>query len=477
MLKGVLIYNTLSRKKERFLPKGCVKIYVCGLTPYDSPHIGHGRCYVFFDVVRRFLEKKGYKVLHVQNFTDIDDKIIDRAEREGVPPKDIAQRYIDEYFSVMDALGVRRAHFYPKVTEHLDEIIESVKRLLKRGYAYKVEADVYFDTSKLPQYGSFSLRKREDLASHHRIKENPKKKSPLDFALWKEDKEWGWLSPFGKGRPGWHIECTVLSKKYLGSTFHIHGGGQDLIFPHHENEIAQSVALEGKGPARVWMHVQHLTVRGEKMSKSLGNVVSLSSLLKRWSPSVVRLYLLLAHYRSPQEFDERGLREAAAALERMEAAASRMCTLSAYTPSELKTDFKELKPFVEEFIRSMEDDFNTPSALACLFKVCNRVHKAIQRKEARAKELVKEGWSFYKMVDDTLGIFSDRSLDTFRLIKSGVEYPVRVSEIERLLIKRGVYREQKKYKEADKIRKELEKSGIIIDDYPEGSVWRRKRLA
>ncbi|MDD4153515.1 MAG: cysteine--tRNA ligase, partial [bacterium] len=316
------LYNTMTGRKEELVPArpGSISMYVCGVTPYDYSHLGHARAYVTFDVVKRYLQYSGYEVYHVQNFTDIDDKIIKRATQEGIDAGTLAQRYIDAYFEDMDALGIIRASVYPRVTEHIDAVVEMVAVLQQKSYAYEVDGDVYFDVARFKEYGALSGRDLEEMRAGARVEINELKHSPLDFVLWKraKDGEPAWQSPWGPGRPGWHIECSAMTLKYLGCGFDIHGGGQDLIFPHHENEIAQSEAYAGCSPfARYWMHNGFVTIDKEKMSKSLGNFFTIRQILERYEAEVVRYYLVSVHYRSPIDFSDERLEEAKRALERL----------------------------------------------------------------------------------------------------------------------------------------------------------------
>ena len=329
---SIKVYNTLTRQKEEFVPiePGKASIYVCGVTPYNHPHIGNARPFVTWDVIHRFLEHEGYEVTHVQNFTDVDDKIINAANKEGVAWSDICGRYIDAYFEAIDKLNVRRADIYPRVSDHMAEIIAMVEKLIENGFAYEVEGDVYYRVEKFDRYGELSGRNLDDMLAGARIDVDERKENPMDFALWKAAKpgEPSWTSPWGEGRPGWHIECSVMSMKYLGESFDFHGGGSDLIFPHHENEIAQSEGCTGKHPfVKYWLHNGFITVNEEKMSKSLGNFFLVVDILEHFEPETLRFFILSTHYRSPLDFSDERLKEAERSLTRLATALENLRTL------------------------------------------------------------------------------------------------------------------------------------------------------
>ncbi|MBM3118637.1 MAG: cysteine--tRNA ligase, partial [Chloroflexi bacterium] len=365
------VFSTLSGRKEEFRPKGeMVNIYVCGVTVYDDCHIGHAMSYVIFDVIRRYLEFKGYKVKHVQNFTDIDDKIINRAQQLGVSSAELAEKYIQEYFNDMDALNIKRAHVYPKATEEIPKIIEVIQGLIDKGYAYESDGSVYFRVKKFAGYGKLSHQDLDEMLSRSSAEEG-KKEYPLDFAVWKAAKpgEPYWPSPWGEGRPGWHIECSAMSLKYLGNSLDIHGGGQDLIFPHHENEITQSEAFTGVVPfARYWLHNGLLQLGENKMSKSLGNLITVKQALERYSSDAIRLFILGSHYRSPLTYSEETLKAAESGMERL-----RQATKDGGTAGKTVLDSE---PFRRRFIESMDDDFNTAQAIAVLFELAREVNRA-----------------------------------------------------------------------------------------------------
>ncbi|MEM2538898.1 MAG: cysteine--tRNA ligase, partial [Candidatus Bathyarchaeia archaeon] len=405
------ILNTLGMRKEEFIPlrEGEVRIYVCGPTVYDFIHIGNARAFVVADVVRRYLEYKGFKVTLVSNITDIDDKIIRRAQEMGLSIQQIGEIYSDAYFEDIAALNIKKPDINPRATQHIPDMIVAIQKLIEKGYAYEAGGDVYFDVLKFNDYGKLSGNKMEALEAGARIEVNPKKKNPADFALWKARKEGepGWHSPWGWGRPGWHIECSTMAMKYLGETFDIHMGGKDLIFPHHENEIAQAEALTGKPFARYWIHNEWLTVNGQKMSKSLGNFITVRDALKTYSPQVLRFFLISAHYRSPIDFNEESMKAAKANVERIFGALERLLSLKERDrgweeEEKLVLQVREAKKKFEE---SMDDDFNTPLAIAAVFEIVKAVNSYADRNseiEAAAKKEVYE--IFKTLVEDVLGI-------------------------------------------------------------------------
>lgn len=423
----IKIYNTLTRKIEEFVPpEEEVKMYVCGLTPYDDTHIGHARCYMAFDAIRRYLESRGYKVNHVQNFTDMDDKIINRAKQVGMSTSEITEKYIASYFHDMDKLGILRAHHYPKVTEHIPDIINMINGIVERGAAYPAEGSVYFSVDAFPDYGKLSGRVTDEMRAGARVEVLEEKQNPLDFALWKksEENEPGWDSPWGRGRPGWHIECSAMSIKYLGHGFTLHGGARDLIFPHHENEIAQSEAYAGKAPfVRYWAHVGFVTVNGEKMAKSLGNFVTVQDILNSYYPDVIRLYVLSTHYRNPIDFSIDDISKSVEGLNRLSIFRDRIRDTSGQgiafeykqrkdlgnlTPeeNELTSLYKECE---KNFHAAMEDDFNTSQAIGELFKFVLNVNKFLDGNQSKIdllKNCIVEHSRKFSDLCDSLGLFS-----------------------------------------------------------------------
>lgn len=380
------VYNTLTKQKEEFKPlkEGQVSIYVCGVTPYNHPHIGNARPFVTWDVIKRYFTHLGYKVKHIQNFTDVDDKIIRTANQEGVKWSDISTRYINSYFEVMDKLHVKHADTYPKVSQTIPEIIDMISVLIDKGYAYELNGDVYFSVEKFKGYGKLSGRKLEDMMAGARIEVNESKHNPMDFALWKAAKpgEPFWESPWGNGRPGWHIECSTMSLKYLGKTFDFHGGGSDLIFPHHENEIAQSLCMYEHNIANYWMHVGRLGLNNEKMSKSIGNVINVKDLIEQIDANAFRLFMLSVHYRQPINYTEENIQLAVKEWQKVK---------STYDQLHLKLDLAgaldvepsvvpEIEALMNQFVEALEDDFNTANAIASLYGVIKEINKMVRAK-------------------------------------------------------------------------------------------------
>ena len=455
-------------------------MYVCGVTVYDLCHIGHARSMIVFDVIYRWLKASGYKVTYVRNFTDLDDKIIERAKREGVSFREIASRYIAEFYTDMDALGLERPQVEPKATEHLREMIEMIKVLLSKGFAYEVDGDVYFSVESFPGYGRLSGRNLEEMMAGARIEPDPRKRNPLDFALWKASKpgEPAWESPWGKGRPGWHLECSVMSQKYLGESFDIHGGGQDLIFPHHENEIAQSEAATGRPFVRYWLHNGFVNIRGEKMSKSLGNVLTIRQLTSSHHPEVLKLFLLGRHYRSPIDYSEEALKEASRGLERLyglyHLAEESLEGDSPSLAERWNPVLERIKDFPSRFQEAMDDDFNTPQALSLLFELAREINR-LKGKEPRVPREVAEGVKGAILkVSEVLGLLSEEPREFFEASKrrrlQGV--PLSEEEIERLIASRTEARRRKDWEKADQIRDYLASFGIILEDTPQGTIWR-----
>jgi cysteinyl-tRNA synthetase len=464
------IYNTLSRNKEEFAPlnDNQVTIYTCGPTVYDYFHIGNARVFITFDMVRNYLKFKGYKVKFVQNFTDIDDKMIKRASAEGITVKELGDRFIKEYFQDAESLGIKKADVHPRATENIKDIIDIIRKLVDNGYAYDVDGNVYFETRKFKQYGKLSHQNLDELESGARVEPGENKKDSLDFALWKAKKpnEPSWDSPWGEGRPGWHIECSVMAMKYLGETIDIHGGGPDLIFPHHENEIAQSEAASGKAFARFFMHVGYLNISNQKMSKSLGNFFTVRDVLKKYNPEVVRFLMLSSHYRSPINFSEELMEQAKSSLERFYNALYNMEYLEDISSDNfIKTNDCEvylstLKANRQKFIEAMDDDFNTADAIAALFNIVRQFNLNID------KNLPKQAITLTKNTLIDLGAV----LGFFEKFK-----PKKLLEedIEEKIEEREAARKVKNFALADKIRDELKAQGIILEDTPTGVRWKR----
>lgn len=460
------LYNTMTRKKEEFVPlhENEVRMYCCGPTVYNYFHIGNARPFIIFDTFRRYLEYKGYKVTYVQNFTDIDDKMIQKANEEGITVAELAERFIEEYFKDADALGIKRASYHPRATDHIEDIIQFIEKLIEKGYAYEVDGDVYFDTTAYEDYGKLSKQNLEELEAGARIQPGEKKKNPMDFALWKAQKpgEPAWDSPWGKGRPGWHIECSVMATKYLGETIDIHAGGQDLTFPHHENEIAQTEALTGKPFARYWLHNGYINVDNRKMSKSLGNFFTVRDISREYDLEVVRLFMLSAHYRNPVNFSHELLDQAKSALERLYNAKNNLDHLLRQTQDRELTQqeqelYDEMDGYIKKFEEAMEDDINTADALAVIFDLVRDANTHL--KAESSKKLVEKVYDVFNTLTDILGIVQKKQEMTLD------------EEIEALIEKRQQARAAKDWATADKIRDDLRKRGIILEDTPTGVRW------
>ncbi len=490
MLEGkggkMKIYNTMSRKKEDFIPveEGRVKIYACGVTVYDLCHIGHARSAVVFDVIRRYFRYKGFEVTYIRNFTDIDDKIIKRANEEGIPWHEVARKYTGEYYRDMDALGIERADLEPKATEYINDMIEMIKVLIEKGYAYEVDGDVFYSVDKFKDYGKLSHRSMDELRAGARVEVDRRKRNPLDFALWKASKEGepSWPSPWGPGRPGWHIECSVMSMKHLGETFDIHGGGADLIFPHHENEIAQSEAYTGKPFARYWVHNGFITIAKEKMSKSLGNFFTIRDILDKFDPEVVRIFLLSTHYRSPIEFSEEQLRETESGVDRfystvmrVESYLQKMSKKEKDIPEQTRME-ELLDGFRGRFEEAMDDDFNTALAIGHIFEMIKEVNRYLDVKPGgkKAEETLGRAMAEIRELSGVLNIFQrsprEWHLSLLRTKKIGITE----DEIQQKIKERQDARAQKDWQRADAIRDELSARGIVLEDTLQGTVWRVK---
>lgn len=477
------VYNTLTKQKETFVPveAGKVKMYVCGVTPYNHPHIGNARPFLTWDVIKRYLEHCKFKVYHVQNFTDVDDKIINTAHAEGVTWDVIANRYIAAYFEVMDKLNIKRADIYPTVSEHMPEIIEIVERLVAKGYAYIVDGDVYYSIEKFDEYGKLSGRNIEDMQAGARVDVDERKNHPMDFALWKSAKpgEPAWDSPWGKGRPGWHIECSAMSLKYLGNSFDFHGGGSDLIFPHHENEIAQSEAFieEDQPFVHYWLHNGFITVNEEKMSKSLGNFFLVKDILEHYSPDVVRFFVLSTHYRSPLDFSDERLSEAQRSLERLRTAIENSNHLSKMPKqAELHKDetlFKIAKQGETDFYAAMDDDFNTALAIGVMFGLAKEINVYYNAVTTGKVEYSSEDYSkvrdAYFMMAEVLGILEPERQEK---IDGSQELIEQLMDI--IIDIRQDARQSKNWAIADKVRDNLGAVGIILEDSPQGVRWKKR---
>lgn len=478
------IYNTLTGKKEEFVPLSDkeVKMYACGVTVYDYCHIGHARSAIVFDVIRRYFLYKGYRVIYVRNFTDIDDKIINRARQEGKPWDEIAREYTEAYHTDMERLGVDRADIEPKATEHVGEIIAMIQRLIDRGVAYHVDGDVYFSVDAFPEYGKLSKRDKDELLAGARVDIDEKKHNPLDFALWKKSKEGEpyWESPWGRGRPGWHIECSAMSMKYLGESFDIHGGGADLLFPHHENEIAQSEAATGKPFVKYWIHNGFITIDREKMSKSLGNFFTIREVLDTFDPEVVRLFLLSTHYRSPIEFSDAQLHEAEVSLDKFYTTVLRVQdALERQTSGERLSKAGELfsaklAAFPEQFEKAMDDDFNTALAIGHIFEAIRELNRFLDGKPATLEDrrLLEEGLDIIRKTGAVLNLFGKTPHEWYVSLMRVKRIELSEDEIHRYIEERRQARLRKDWRVADEIRRKLEEKGIILEDKRERTDWK-----
>ncbi len=443
-MKEIFLTNSLSNNKEKFIPRtaGKVSMYVCGITPYDFCHLGHARAYISFDMIRRVFEYFNYEVTYIQNFTDIDDKIIARANEKGISAQSLAQNFIDAYFEMAHSLKIKDATTYPKATETIPEIIQYIEKLVQKEFAYVVAGDVYFRTRKFKDYGKLSGRDLDKLKSGARVEVNVQKEDPLDFALWKAAKpeEPFWPSPFGNGRPGWHIECSVMSEKYLGLPIDIHGGGRDLIFPHHENEIAQSEACSGMHFVNYWLHNGFVNIGSEKMSKSLGNMLWVKDLIKKYSPQALRFTFLTTHYRSPIDFDEKMLVEAGTAIKRLHSP-----FLEAHQVLEVSAQIKELSSNIEN---ALADDFNAAQAISYLFEYASIIN------QTKNKNVLADYQKF---------------LELFGLYDESLVKVVASSDVNALLEKRIAAKKAKNFKDADALRDQILELGFIIEDTPQGA--------
>ncbi|RMD56656.1 MAG: cysteine--tRNA ligase [Nitrospirae bacterium] len=477
------LYNTLSGRKEEFTPLSPDKVgmYVCGITAYDYCHLGHARSAIVFDVIVRYLRYKGWNVTFVKNFTDIDDKIIARAKAEKKSTEEIADKYIKHYYEDMDRLGVMRADIEPKATEHIQDMIDAVKKLIEKKAAYSIDGDVYFDVSSFKDYGKLSKRSRKEMVAGARVEVDRRKRNPEDFALWKASKEDepSWESPWGYGRPGWHLECSVMSMKYLGESFDIHGGGADLIFPHHENEIAQSETLTGKPFVKYWLHNGFITINREKMSKSLGNFFTIREVLKLYTPEAVRFFILSTHYRSPIEFSDEQLKECEVTLDRFYSTVIRvkdfLKTKNKKTVDKMLEQFSEsVGNFWRDFEDAMDDDFNTALALGHIFELIKEINRFLDTKPKTegAKEEVKKALEFIKKAGAILNLFKKTPEEWYIELKEIKGIPLSVSEIEERIKERSLARAEKKWQRADQIRSELKEKGIILEDRPDGTRWK-----
>ncbi|MDC3291622.1 cysteine--tRNA ligase [Nitrosopumilus sp.] len=453
------IQDTLSSTEQKVDNSEKIKIYLCGVTVYDESHIGHARTIIVFDVLRKYLENKKKEVELIQNFTDVDDKIINRAKDEGIPAQEISKRYIKNYFRDFDELNIKRATNYPKATEHIEDIIEFIKKLIEKGIAYASENGVYFSVSKFPEYGKLSKKKIDELESGSRVQVDETKKDPLDFAVWKfSDVEPTWESPWGKGRPGWHIECSVMSMKYLGGNFDIHGGGRDLIFPHHENEIAQSEAHSDGKFAKIWMHVGMVTIAGEKMSKSLGNTKSIKYVLENWGPNIIRLFCLSGHYSKVIDYSEEMLKENLTKWRQVETCYYELIHANNVEQENIS---EKIRSVSTEFDKSLEDDLNTHLALSSFFELVKETNR-LAASEKLGKEnsiiIMKEFERFSKILGLNIPKINQEEKE----------------EIDSLISNREKLRGEKQFEDADKIRDQLNEMNIELMDHKGKTIWMKK---
>jgi cysteinyl-tRNA synthetase len=481
----IKIYNTMTGKKELLQPmeQNHVRLYVCGITSYDYCHIGHARSALVFDMIVRYLRFRGFKVTFVRNFTDIDDKIIKRANERGVSVEELANQFIDEFYKDMDHLGAIRADLEPRATEHIDEMIALVSELIEKGLAYQSGTDVYFRVDRFPGYGALSGRSLEDMQAGARIEINEQKQHPMDFVLWKGSKpgEPKWQSPWGEGRPGWHIECSAMSRKYLDETFDIHGGGKDLIFPHHENEIAQSEGATGKRFANLWVHHGFVTIRDEKMSKSLGNFLTIREVLDKYAPEVLRLFIFSTQYRNPLDFSQTTMQEAQAGVDRIYECLS---NVSGFSGGEAGTvsvvsgkDRQKIETLAQRFVSVMDNDFNTAKALGILFdtvKVLNKIMGMFSGQPSpEDSALLQYAAVQFRELGAIMGLFQQDPVCYIAARKQSRLSAVDISEeeIEALVEKRNLAREAKDWGQSDAIRDTLLSHNIEIQDGPDGTIW------
>lgn len=473
------IFNTLNSKKELFEPleAGKVRMYVCGPTVYDACHIGHARSVVVFDVIARYLKEKGYDVTYIRNFTDVDDKIIQKANQLGIDSTAVAERFIEEFYQDMDALNVQRATIEPKATDHIAQIVEFIEKLILKGFAYPINGDVYYSVEKFKRYGKLSGRKLEDMEAGARIDIDERKQNPFDFALWKSAKpgEPAWDSPWGQGRPGWHIECSAMSREYLGETFDIHGGGKDLCFPHHENEIAQSESLSGKPFVRYWVHNGFVNINQEKMSKSLGNFLMIKDVLKSYHPETVRLFLLSNHYRSPIDFTDKAMDESSKGLDKIYALLERV--EKKVGPIFLVQD---VEPGIcwKHFCDAMDDDFNSARSIGIIFDTVRSLNRLLDQHEnnlsSEVKQTLQSGLADIRRTGEILGMFLEHPTQYFDnkqtqvLEQKSIDHVVVAEMVEQ----REAARKSKNWELADQIRKELVDMGISLEDRAGGPVWK-----
>ncbi len=480
-LMSLVIYNTFTGKKEEFVPvtPGQIKCYVCGITVYDHSHVGHARSVIVFDVIYRYLTSLGYDITYVRNYTDIDDKIINRANAEHTDWKEIAETYIASFKEDMAGLRVVPPTFEPKATDHIPDMILFIEKLVERGYAYQADGSVYFSVRKYDGYGKLSGRSLEEMIAGARIEVDERKQDPLDFALWKESKpgEPSWESPWGKGRPGWHIECSAMSTKYLGNPFDFHGGGKDLIFPHHENERAQTECATGKKFVNYWVHNGFVTMQREKMSKSIGNIRTIKEFLKAYHPEVLRLFFLSTHYRNPIDYTEQSLENAQSALQKLYFTLERIREVSREgVAASNQANYPELQDLERKFHEAMSDDFNTALGLSALFDLSRLLNRMVDELDESSRPALARGEQLFVSLGSTLGLLGEETAafsrgETLRhLRRVGLDE----AAVQEAIADRSEARRRKDYKGADEIRTMLLEKGIILLDTPNGTTWRTK---
>jgi cysteinyl-tRNA synthetase len=487
---SIRIYNTLTRKKEIFVPlePNHVKLYVCGITSYDYCHIGHARSALAFDMIVRYLRYRGYAVTYVRNFTDIDDKIIKRAAEQHTTTEELANRFIDEFYLDMDALGIDRPTMEPRATEHISEMIGLISELIASGMAYQAGDDVYYSVSSFPEYGKLSGRNLDDMQAGARISINEQKNNPMDFVLWKGSKpgEPTWDSPWGPGRPGWHIECSAMSRKYLGTTFDIHGGGQDLIFPHHENEVAQSEGANKAPFVSTWIHHGFVTIRDEKMSKSLGNFLTIRDILRNYHPEVIRFFIFSTHYRNPLDFSESAMQDAMSGLDRLYNCVAAIENLtrdgSPGTPSVIsKKDAAKVSSLEERYQQAMDNDFNTAQAQAILFdtaKVLNKIERQLPENPSQDDiRLLRNTVIIFKTLAGIMGLLQENAVTYLSRKKAAQLERIDIDEatIVALIKERNEARAGRNWARSDQIRDQLLSKNIELKDGPEGTTWEIRR--
>ncbi|MDR2017745.1 MAG: cysteine--tRNA ligase [Syntrophobacterales bacterium] len=478
---SIKLYNTFTGAKEEFKPlnAGQVKLYVCGVTVYDHCHIGHARSAIVFDVIHRHLKTRGFDVVFAKNFTDIDDKILRKANTEGIPWKEVGEKYIGSYKEDMKDLNILPPTFEPKATDHIDDMIRLVESLLEKGHAYRVDDDVYFSVNSFPGYGRLSNRSLDEMMAGARVDVDERKKNPLDFALWKGSKEGEpfWDAPFGKGRPGWHIECSVMSAKYLGVPFDIHGGGKDLVFPHHENERAQSEAADGRRFVNYWIHNGFVNIEKEKMSKSLGNFLLIKDFLKDYHPEVLRLFFLATQYRNPVDYTDKSIEDTNSALQRLYYTLTRTYEMEKDRGIAAK-QFPEVADLEKKYYDAMDDDFNTALALTSVFELSKMINRMLDEHDESgypsalyARDTLLSLAQGIGLLHDDLTAFSEKE-KTRHLVLVDLNVPA----IERMIEERVQARKNKDYTRSDEIRDLLARKGVLLNDTPAGTDWRIKSV-